>query len=198
MVVVLFIVALIMLLFLLNQNKAIGKLEAAVASTQESLDEAKATEKDLSQEFDAKAHQKTIKERTVSAKGIAKEIIAVDDTLTAFYKTSDPMPKDKKKKQELLDSVEKAKEENTKLTGAEEADQIKTLQLNPDWTMKLESVVTYQDTNSVPILFSMKTKKGKDAGLIYAIYNVDSHKLTNISRHYTTDGLADEVSVGGV
>ena len=198
MVIVLFIVALIMLIFIQNQNKAIGQLESTVESTQESLDEAKATEKDVSQDFDTKAHQKTIKERTVSAKGIAKEIIAVDDTLTAFYKTSDPMPKDKKEKQALLDSVEKAKEENTKLTGADEADQIITWQLNPEWTIKLESVVTYQDTDSVPIVFSMKTKKGKDAGLIYAIYNVDSHKLTNISRHYTTDGLADEVSVGGV
>lgn len=44
----------------------------------------------------------------------------------------------------------------------------------------------------------MKTKDGKAAGLIYARYNVNKQTLEDINRYYTTDGLKDEIDVGGV
>lgn len=187
-----------MLLYMSSQNKVVLKLESDVATTEELIAEAEATRSKLTTDFNVKEHQAKIKERTVSAKEIGREMIEVDDALTAFYKTNEPLPTDKKEKDALFKALEKAKEKNHLLTGANESDHIKTWQLNPEWTLTLESVVTYQDTNRVPVVFSMKTKAGKAAGLIYADYDVDKHRLTNINRYYTTDGLQDEIDVGGV
>ncbi|MCC2248989.1 hypothetical protein JUJ52_03325 [Virgibacillus sp. AGTR] len=187
-----------MVLYMSNQNKAIIELEADIKTTNELVADAKKTRSDLDKEFDAKAHRTAIKERTVSAKEVGKEIIAVDNILTAFYKTNEPLPENKEEKEALFAKLEEAKAKNTELTGAKESDHIKTWQLNPEWTLTLESVVTYQDTNHVPVVFSMKTKDGKAAGLIYAIYDVNDHSLNNISHHYTTHGLQDEIDVGGM
>lgn len=197
-VVVIGIVIAGMLLYMSSQNKVVSKLESDVSTTKGLIADAEATRSGLMTKFDAKKHQAKIKERTVSAKKIGSEMIAVDDVLTAFYKTNAPLPTDKKEKDALFKAFEQAKEKNVLLTGAKESDHIKTWQLNPEWTLTLESVVTYQDTDRVPVVFSMKTKAGKAAGLIYAVYDVDKHMLTNISRHYTTDGLKDEIDVGGV
>lgn len=188
----------VMLVIMSSQSKDITKLEADVETTKELVSDAEKTHSSLGDKFDAEKYQEEVKERTVSAKQIGKEIIAVDDTLTSFYKTNEPLPDDKKKKDALFEKVNDAKAKNSKLTGAKESDHIKTWQLNPEWTLKLESVLTYQDADRVPVVFSMKTKDGKSAGLIYAVYRVKSHTLDNISRHYTTDGLKDEIDVGGV
>jgi hypothetical protein len=187
-----------LLLYMSSQNKVMSKLESDVAATKGLIADAEATRSGLMTEFNAKEHQAKIKERTVSAKEIGSEMIAVDDALTAFYKSNEPLPTDKKEKDALFKALDEAKEKNILLTGAKEADHIKTWQLNPEWTLTLEYVITYQDTDHVPVVFSMKTKAGNAAGLIYAIYDVDKHMLTNISRHYTTDGLQDEIDVGGV
>lgn len=187
-----------MLFFMSNQSKVIAKLESDIATTEGLIADAEKTQSGLTKEFDAKKHQAKIKERTVSAKEIGKQMIEVDDALTAFYKTNQPLPKDQSKKDALLRELEKTKAKNTALTGAKEADHIKTWQLNPEWTLTLESVITYQDTDYVPVVFSMKTKDGKSAGLIYARYNVNRNTLDDISRYYTTDGLKDEIDVGGM
>lgn len=186
-----------MVLFMGNQSKAIAKLQEDVVTTEGLVADAEKTLTGLTNEFDAKAHQAKIKERTVSAEEIGKAMIAVDNELTAFYKSNEPLPEDKKEREALFAKLEEAQVKNTALTGAGEGDHIKTWQLNPEWTLTLESVVTYQDTDRVPIVFSMTTKDGKSAGLIYAIYHVDSGTLSDISRHYTTDGLNDEIDVGG-
>lgn len=187
-----------MLVYMSNQNKTVEELREDIETTDGLVADAKETRSGLDEDFNTKEHQETIEQRSVSAKEIGKEMIAVDDALTSFYKTNEPLPDDEKEREALFTKLDKAKAQNTKLTGASEADHIKTWQLNPKWTLKLESVVTYQDTNRVPIVFSMKTSDGKPAGLIYAIYNVDNHTLGNISRHYTTDGLKDETDVGGI
>lgn len=186
-----------MLLYMSSQNKVIAKLESDVATTEGLIVDAETALSGVTKEFDVKAHQARIKKRTVSAKEIGNEMIAVDNALTAFFKTNAPLPKDKKEKATLLAALDEAKAKNTTLTGAKESDHIKTWQLNPEWKLTLESVVTYQDTDRVPVVFSMKTKAGKAAGLIYATYDVNKHTLTNISRYYTTDGLKDEIDVGG-
>lgn len=187
-----------LVVFMGNQNKAMDKLEADIAAMQKLVDDKKATYAALSKQFDPEQEQEKIEQRTVSAKKIGEEFIAVDNTLTAFFKTNEPLPKDEAKKKALFAKVEKAKAKNTVLTGAEEGDHISTWQLNPEWTLKLESVVAYQDTDQIPVVFSMKTKDGKNAGLIYATYDVGDHMLDNIGRHYTTDGLDDAVNVGGM
>lgn len=186
-----------MLLFMSNQSKAIAELKSDVETTEGLIADAEKTRSGISQEFDAKEHQAKIKERTVSAVNIGEKMIAVDDALTSFYKTNEPLPEDKKEKDALFAKLDDAKAKNTELTGAGEADHIKTWQLNPEWTLKLESVITYQDTDRVPVVFSMKTADGKSAGLITAVYEVNNHMLDSISRHYTTDGLQDEIDVGG-
>ncbi|PAF27345.1 hypothetical protein CHH61_03740 [Shouchella clausii] len=188
-----------MLIFMSNQSKVVAELESDIETIEELLVDAEKNKVALEEEFDAKAHQQRIKERTVSAEEIGKEIIEVDDVLTAFYKTNEPLPEDKKERDALFARLEEAKKKNTELTGATEADHIKTWQLNPQWTLTLESVLAYQqDSDRFPVLFLMETGDGKSAGLIYATYDVTNHTLSNISRHYTTDGLKDEVDVGGI
>lgn len=187
-----------MMVFMANHSKDVAKAKEDVETVKELLADAKKTQSGLSVEFDAKAHQEQLKERTVTASEIAKEIIAVDDILTAFYKTNEPLPQDQKERDALFAELEKAKAENTRLTGAKEADHIHTWKLNPEWTTKLESVVTYRDTDRIPLVFSMTTKDGRSAGLIHAIFNVNNYQLENVTRHYTTVGVQDEVDVGGM
>lgn len=189
--------ALILVFLILQQNKKIDVLESDIAGTQELLQGAQATKEKVDQPFDSKEHEEILQSRTVSAKKIGAEIIAAEDVLTSFYKSNEPLPDDQDEYDKIVKDLEKAKAENTRLTSATEGDHIQTWKLNPEWTLKLESIVTYQDTDNVPVLFSMTTKSGKSAGLIYAVYDVVNYKLTNISRHYTTDGLDDEVDVGG-
>lgn len=181
-----------------QQNKEIASLEKANDEAKVEMVNLKQELADSSEKFDKKKHQKQVKERTISAQKIGKEMIAIDDELTTFYKTSDPLPKDKKAKDAIFKKLEAAKRENTRITGASEADHIQTWQLNPDWTLKLETIVAYRDTDRVPILFSMTTKKGKPAGLISATYDVSNHMIDDVARHYTIDGLKDEVDVGGM
>lgn len=182
--------------YMAHQQSEISSLASAVKATQNKIDKAELAKKEASKPFDTTKHQKVIQARTVSAEQIGKEIIAVDNTLTAFYKTNAPMPTGAKK-DALIAKVKAAQTKNTALTGTAVADQINTWQLNPAWTLKLESVVAYQDTTTLPVVFSMTTKQGKAAGLIYAMYDVNNHKLSNITRHYTVDGLKDAVDVGG-
>jgi len=192
------IVIVLMMWYTSNQSKKIDTLVSDVATMEELLAGAKRTQSSIDKDFDAKQHSEVLEGRTVSAEKIAQEIIDVDNKLTAFYKTNEPLPEDEAEKKAIFKQLADAQVENTRLTGATEADHIKTWQLNPAWTLKLESVVIYQDTESVPLLFSMTTKDGKAAGLIVATYDVKAYKLTNITRHYTTDGLKDEVDVGGI
>lgn len=195
--IVLGLIALIMVVLIWQQNKTIDALVSDIAGTQELLQGAQATKEEVDQPFDSKGHEEILQSRTVSAKKIGAEIIAAENVLTSFYKSNEPLPEDQTAYDKIVKDLEKAKAENTRLTNATESDHIQTWKLNPEWTLKLESIVTYQDTDNVPILFSMTTKSGKSAGLIYAVYDVVNYKLTNISRHYTTDGLDDEVDVGG-
>lgn len=181
-----------------QQNKEIASLEKSNEEAKSEIVELRQDFADASEKFDKKKHQKQVKERTISAEKIGKEMIAIDNELTTFYKTSDPLPKNKKAKDAIFKKLEAAKKENTRITGANESDHIQTWQLNPDWTLKLETIVAYRDTDRVPILFSMTTKKGKPAGLISATYDVSNHMIDDVARHYTIDGLKDEVDVGGM
>lgn len=186
-------------LFLFSSSKAdeLAKVEKDAVEMQSTVEAAKKTLAEKSKNLDKDAEKKVIQERTVSAKKIGEEIIKVDDVLTAFYKSSEDLPKDKAEYNKLMEKVNWAKKENARLTGASEADNINTWQLNPEWTLKLESVAVYRDTDRIPVVFSMKTKEGKNAGLIQAVYNVEANQITDVVKYYTNDGLRDEVNVGG-
>lgn len=191
-------VIIVMVLYMSSQSKELEKLKSDVEITKTLIRDANKTYDTIKGEFDVAKHQETLKERTVSAKKIGQEMIAVDNALTAFYKTNEPLPQDEAKKQAMFDALDKAKAENTRLTGAKEKDHINTWKLNPAWTTTLDTVVTYQDTDRVPVVFSMKTADGKVAGLVVATYDVSKHQLKDITRYYTTDGLKDEIDVGGI
>lgn len=178
--------------------REIEQENADIKEYQQMKKDAMVKDETVDKKFDKKAHQATIKARTVSAKQIGERAIQIDDALTAFYKTSDPLPQDEAAKKKVFATLKKNQEANTRLTGAGEADHIKTWKLNPDWKTSLATIVTYQDAPSVPILFDMKTSKGKEAGVIYATFNTESSTLSGISKHYTTDGLADAAQVGGM
>lgn len=148
--------------------------------------------------YDKKGHVTVIEARTVSAQDIGKKMISVDDTLTQFYKRNTAIEGSDSEKKAFFAKVEQMKKVNTELTGAGEADQIKTWKLNPAWKTSLATVIAYQDSDRVPVLFDMKTAKGEDAGLVYAIYDTRNDKLENVSKHYTNAGTLDAVQVGGM
>lgn len=151
-----------------------------------------------SKTYNKKTHATVIEARTVSAQNIAKDIIAVDDTLTQFYKRNTALEGSKAEQAAFFKKVEAMKKQNTKLTGASEADQIKTWKLNPEWKTTLATVIAYQDADRVPVLFDMKTGKGEDAGVVYAVYDTQARTLNNVSKHYTNAGTLDAVQVGGM
>lgn len=181
-----------------DQNTKIAELLDDVAAMESLLADTEAVDAGLDTAFDKEAHVEVIEGRTVSAEAIGKEMIAVDDALTEFYKTNEPFPDDQGEVDKMFAARDAAHDENSRLTGAGDADQLDTWKLNPAWTTTLESVVVYQDTPRVPIVFSMTTESGENAGLIYAIYDTSGETLTNISKHYTTAGLQDAVDIGGV
>lgn len=181
-----------------NQSKAIAELEEGIAAYDALEKESAATDAKLDNTYDKEKHIEVIEGRTVSAEAIGKRMIEVDNELSAFYKTNEPFPESESEVTKMLEVLEKAQIENTLLTGASEADHINTWKLNPAWKTTLETVVTYQDAPQVPVLFSMATKDGKSAGLIYAIYDTENDKLVNINKHYTTIGIQDAVDVGGM
>jgi len=187
----------IVLIMITHQDKVHDQLKLDVSALRQQVAEQKVVQKEVDQPFDETKHAETITLRTVSAKQIGNEMIKVDNMLTSFYKSNESLPEDQAAYDKIVNELEWAKKENEKLTGATEDEQIQTWKLNPAWTLRLDSVITYQDTDNVPILFSMTTKAGKLAGLISAVYDVNNHKIVNVVRHYTTDGLDDEVDVGG-
>lgn len=190
--------AVYLLLYSNDVGKEVDDLYLEIQSLEETLANAKGVERNVSADIDKEGEKKVIEERTVSAQQIAEEYIKVDDALTEFYKSNKDMPvDDDEAMKEIMDKLNWAKEENTRLTGAGDADHIKTWQLNPEWTLKLESVVMYKNTERIPVIFSMTTKDGKNAGLVKAMFNVDKYKLTDIEKYYTVDGMRDEVNVGG-
>lgn len=181
-----------------SQQRDIDELSAGIAAYEKLEAESEQTLADLDVAFDKESQIEVIEGRTVSAEKIGEAMIAVDDALTAFYKTNEPLPEDEAERAKIFAELEKNQIENTKLTGATAADHIDTWKLNPEWTTKLESVVVYQDTPRIPVVFSMTTKDGESAGLIFATYDADNLQLTNIVKHYTRTGMNDAVDVGGI
>lgn len=180
----------------IGKSGTLSTMRSDNQAIQSLIDESSRTYRLISKDFDESAHRALITERGISAKVIGEDMIAVDDALTAFYKSNEDLPTGDERIA-LMAELDKMKAANTRLTDADEDDHINTWQLNPEWTLKLASVVTYQDTNKVPVLFTMTTKDGKDAGMIMAVYDVVRNKLVNIQRHYTLDGVKDEIDVGG-
>lgn len=175
----------------------VSELSSEIATLEQDIVEQQRLLTVAEQPIDKEAQKQVIQNRTVSAKKIADEFIPVDDTLTAFYKTSGDLPTDESELKALQQAVEEAKALNTQLTGASEADHIQTWQLNPEWTLSLESVVTYRDTDRVPVVFRMTTKDGEPAGLVYATYDVQKNQLSNVTRHYTPAGINNQADIGG-
>lgn len=197
LVILLGCVAVGLLFFSSSKADELAKVEEDIVEMQATVEGAKKTLAEKSKDLDKDAEKKVIQERTVSAEKIGEEIIKVDDVLTAFYKSAKDLPEDEAEYNKVVEELNWAKKENTRLTGAGEADHINTWQLNPEWTLKLESVVVYRDTDRIPVVFSMKTKEGKNAGLIQAVYDVEKNQITDVVKHYTNDGIRDEVNVGG-
>lgn len=184
--------------FAVDQNEKIQNLNGDVATMEELIRESEALDAGLDTDFDKDAHMEVIEGRTVSAEAIGKEMIATDDALTEFYKTNEPFPDDQDEVDKMMAARDEAHAANTRLTGASEATQLDTWKLNPEWTTTLESVVVYQDTPRVPVVFSMTTSSGDNAGLIYALYDTETETLNDISKHYTTAGMQDATDIGGI
>lgn len=194
--VVLGLTAVGLLVYTGNVRDELETAETQLVAYEKELAAIRATDAELSKPLDTDAAADTIETRTVSAEKVAKEIIAVDDTLTQFFKMNEVI-EDKAARDKFFKSVDIAKQENTRLTGASEADHIDTWKKNPEWTTKLETVVAYEDAPTVPVVFSMTTKDGDTAGLVFATYNAQSGTIDGVSKLYTRAGILDESAVGG-
>ena len=153
----------------------------------------------VSEVYDAEKEKNTIRENSVSATDISESMIAVDTVLTSFYRSSMPFPEgiSADERAALIQKGEDAKAKYRTITGLDPANGVNTWQLNPEWSLKLETILTYKSVKEIPVLFSMKTKDGRDAGLVQTTYDVESNTLKNIVTHYTQAGIEDKADVGG-
>lgn len=62
--------------------------------------------------------------------------------------------------------------------------QYESWKLNNDWTIDLASVIPYEKTDYIPVVFTLTTDDGERIGLIKGMYDVEGHHLTNIEKHY--------------
>src|SRR5699024_619797 len=62
--------------------------------------------------------------------------------------------------------------------------QYESWKLNNEWTLDLASVIAYEETDRIPVIFTLETKDGERIGLIKGIYDVDAHQLIDIEKHY--------------
>lgn len=145
--------------------------------------------------FDSEGHIEQIETTTVSAEEIGEIVIKLDNELTAFYKTAEALPEDEDEYDAMFEQLEKNQALNADLRGI--SNHGDTWQLNPDWTLELDSIVAYQATASIPVIFTMTTEDGDNAGVVRATYNVEDNTLSNIVRQYTSAGLDDAASIGG-
>lgn len=190
------ILVILALLLSVNSNRSkISTLNEDISQLEKDISKLKQTEVE---EVDPEEYEELVVERLITAHEIGKELIDNDLILTEFFKTAEPLPEDEDEKNKLLERVDKAKRKNQALTGASDGEHINTLRLNPEWDMKLESVAVYNNVDKIPVVFSMQTKDKKEAGLIYAVYDVNNHMIVNISRVYTNAGRQDESDVGGM
>lgn len=76
--------------------------------------------------------------------------------------------------------------------------QYESWKLNNDWTIELASVIEYEKTDRIPVVFAITTEDGERIGLIKAEYDVAAHQLTNIEKHYPSiSGAGLFKSIGG-
>lgn len=178
-----------LLIFMFIQKSSLNDLKNDISTKQSLIDEIEFKLKEVDEQVKSEQYVKEVKEGVISAKQIGEEMIEVDNTLTAFYKSWDPLPEGEK----FFKDLEEAQKKNSELTGAGENDHLATWQLNPEWTLTLETVVNYGDVEQIPVLFRMTTGEGEFAGIIRATYDVSEHKLTDIKVQYTPAGEMDRV-----
>lgn len=176
-------------IFMFIQNNSLNELETEISKKQSLIDEIEKKLEEAGETVDSEQIVHEVRESIISAKEIGAEMIEVDNTLTEFYQSWDPVPED----DGYLRKLEVAQKKNTELTGAGEQDHIATWQLNPEWTLTLETVINYGDVEQIPVLFKMTTAEGELAGIVRATYIVSEHKLTDIKKQYTPAGERDRV-----
>lgn len=176
-------------IFMFIQNHSLNELKSEISMKQSLIDEIEVKLEEVGEQVNSEQMVNEVRDSVISAKQIGAEMIEIDNTLTEFYQSWEPFPED----EELLQKLEEAKKKNTELTGASEQDHIATWQLNPEWTLTLETVLNYGDVEQIPVLFRMTTAEGEFAGIVRATYNVREHKLTDIRKQYTPVGERDRV-----
>lgn len=136
--------------------------------------------------------------RMVSAQNIANELLSLDKTMVQYYHggligndTS------KKEKNAVLNKMQNVWASYEKITGSNDRSPNIAFRKNPKWTMTLKSVIPYKESPEVPLLFEMRTAKGKLAGMVVATYYVENQQIRHIKRYYTSEGQRDFVDVGG-
>ena len=166
----------------------------------ETLSDLNRTLEVVSQDFDPEQYTEIVYEATVSANAIGAKLIELDNEMTSMYKANpdDTIPVDEPERSAWFERLDVLKQENARLRGVSDTDHHRTWQLNPEWNLELESVVTYRSVDKFPIVFGMTTKDDRKAGLVYAEYNVQDDTISNVSTHYTQLGLSDEVDAGGM
>src|SRR5690606_32920570 len=140
-------------IFLFIQNNSLNELESEISKKQSLIDEIEKKLEEAGETVDSEQIVHEVRESIISAKEIGAEMIEVDNTLTEFYQSWDPVPED----DGYIRKLEVDQKKNTELTGSSEKDQIATWQLNPEWTLTIETVINYGEVEQIPVLFKMTT-----------------------------------------
>lgn len=131
----------------------------------------------------AKDVSKKVKTDGINATNIGNKLVAAEKNLVSIYLKRGQITKEDR------DTVSDAGAVITETTG--ETPGIDTMWLrNTQWTLKLNTVVTYSDT-TMPVLFTMSNTKGDMMGIVTARYDSTVNKFTDISVQYTNAGMKD-------
>lgn len=142
-------------------------------------------------EFDKEEYKKEIETKTVDAIEVGNKIVDIQNKLADMFRI-DGNPS-KEIIEQRRDVAPKLGDEQAKISDIDPSFYYDTWKLNKDWELKLETVISYENVNSFPVIFSMTTTKGDPAGMVKATYNVKSNTFTDIERHYTAMGESERV-----
>lgn len=132
---------------------------------------------------DANDVSKKVKTDGINATAIGNKLVSAQNDVVSFYLKRGEITKDDR------DKLSNAGAIITEITGITPSVQNMWLR-NTQWTLKLNTVVTYSDI-TMPILFTMVNRKGDMMGLVTARYDSTNNQITDVVVQYTNAGTKD-------
>lgn len=120
---------------------------------------------------------------TVSAIEIGTEVIELQNVLGDLFCMDGNLPKDIIELR--LEEGPKLGKRLSELTDIEEERyQYESWKLNKEWTLDLASVLPFEETDRIPVIFMLETSDGERVGIVKGTYDVNAHQIIDIEKHY--------------